>query len=263
MRTSAPNAVRRAFTLVELLVVIAIIAILAALLLPALGSARQKARKTACLSNQRQLGVAVLLYSGDSNGNIPFGPVAKAFTSPMNFYPSTGAPTSLLSLGNGDAVGLGLLLSSHLSSQPRVLFCPGNDQPLNSDAQLANVGARQAQGSFYYRHAGNTRIFDLPGRSSPPTPPKLEALGRNRDGHPIRALVIDTQFLCPPEMATFGIHPSTHHQRKHANILFADGHALSRPNRDGKFTVDLGGNVNLYSSFEMILKALEAADLEH
>ena len=56
---------RRGFTLIELLVVIAIIAILAAILFPVFAQAREAARKTSCLSNQRQLGSAVLLYVQD------------------------------------------------------------------------------------------------------------------------------------------------------------------------------------------------------
>src|ERR671915_2414483 len=57
--------VRAGFTLIELLVVIAIIAILAAILFPVFAQAREKARQSACLSNTKQLGSAVMMYTQD------------------------------------------------------------------------------------------------------------------------------------------------------------------------------------------------------
>ena len=62
---------RRAFTLIELLVVIAIIGILAALLMSALGAAKEKARLAQCANNLRQLGLAMQMYGDDNNGTLP------------------------------------------------------------------------------------------------------------------------------------------------------------------------------------------------
>jgi prepilin-type N-terminal cleavage/methylation domain-containing protein len=103
------------FTLVELLVVIGIIAVLVAILLPAMSRSREMARRTACLSNLRQVHMAFMLYAGENHDQVPLGyrTASKQYNS-MMFSTTAGNRWVLF----------GLLYSGGYISEPRILFCP-------------------------------------------------------------------------------------------------------------------------------------------
>jgi len=83
----------RGFTLIELLVVIAIIAILAAILFPVFARAREKARQTSCLSNEKQIGLGVEMYTADFDERFPPGYIGGGEVRGSGFYDGIGPYT--------------------------------------------------------------------------------------------------------------------------------------------------------------------------
>lgn len=258
-RTLHDDKSRRGFTIVELLVVVAIITVLAGVLVPAFARARATARRAVCLSNIKGIMSAIHAYATEHNDSIPYGPTAPP-PSPSNLYPVTGLVTSQLSLRDGRPVGLGLLLSDYLVNQPEVLFCPGTDQRHLAQVELAKVGTRQAISGYFYRHGSNTLATIREPRGTWDTHTSLDRLGRNSAGARISALVVDQNFLTGVSLAAFGIRNRTNHNQKWVNAGFADGHAETHANPDGRFTVDVGSFP--FIGPNMILKVFEELDAE-
>ena len=244
---------QRGFTLIELLVVIAIVSLLTGILLPVLSKVRQQARLTLCMGNLRQVGLAIQLYADDYDGLVPFGPAGRPVTG-SNFYTVTGNVTSLLSLEDGAPVGLGLLLDHYLSYQPKVLFCPGADQPSEAETQLERVGHSQAQSDYYYRHASVALLTGKPSMYHI----RLSDLGNNSKGKQISALVTDIQFLAHSSLAAFQVKTRTSHKQQTSNVLFADGHITSISNRNDELTINIG--TSPYDALEKILNMFEYVD---
>jgi len=112
---------REGFTVIELLVVIAIVGTLAAILLPALSRARERARQVTCMGNLRHIGTALTMYANQYQDRLP---ITETSTSPPNqgtnkiWVPAGAEPMQ--------PVGLGCLIDDFLARDVRVLGCPSS-----------------------------------------------------------------------------------------------------------------------------------------
>lgn len=201
---------RRGFTLIELLVVIAIIAILAAILFPVFAQAREAARKTACLSNMRQIGTAIHLYTQD-------------YDEQMVYARSFGRIWSMQSWwGNGsqgertDDVELPDLLKPYARNEG-ILYCPS--VPRNLLWELWNGSPAN---TYSFARNGTTYFYNwiATGTCCQPVQPNIPVFRL-----PLAAIPAPSEAMLVWDMPFYhGNNQSFVPHMEGTNVLFADGH---------------------------------------
>jgi prepilin-type N-terminal cleavage/methylation domain-containing protein len=156
---------RRGFTLIELLVVIAIIAILAAILFPVFAKAREKARQATCVSNENQLGLAIMQYTQDNDEMFPSGLVG---APAMVALPGNGANNP----ANGAGIGWAGEISPYVKSVG-VFKCPDDNTgsagnvcsyAMNEFLPLRNLAFLSAPATtdMLFEDTGDTTFVNVP-----------------------------------------------------------------------------------------------------
>jgi len=163
-RRLCPNQ-RRGFTLIELLVVIAIIAILAALLLPALAKAKEQAKIAQCLSNIRQVGTASVLYLGDANDRYPPKTARNGGVTQTSWVGQAGLFAGYNTITAAERWLTPYLVKDDPNSRVDVARCPSDKQspvsPPTGRSCFEDYGTSYLANLYYPEGTGTPIIYTL------------------------------------------------------------------------------------------------------